>query len=822
MNLLDAALSYAARGWPVFPVHTPDEGACSCTKGAACERAGKHPRTPNGLKDATTDAETIRAWWSTWPEANIGLRTGNGLVVIDCDPGRADTEAFERTLPETLTVLTGGGGRHYFLAGSAPCSQNRLAEGVDVRGEGGYVVAAPSLHASGSRYQWDVGSPEELAELPEELAQLAARKPANAPRLGASVGGPGAAPAPSVTVEATDPQARKRARAWLAKRPGAVSGESGHTHTLTTAAHVLAFGLDEATAFAELWAWNERCEPSWSEAELRRKVAEAAKSEILGELRAKRAAPAPAPAPAPAHGTDTEWDWERELVARVSDRGVVTYEPLLANAALILEHHPEWTGGLAFDEFAFSVAVRRPLPFRRVEGEPWSDRDDEAVAIWLQRSKYRLKVSTDIVARAVQSVAHLNRFDSLRDDLTRMAQGWDGRARIGTWVQTYLGARDSAYARRAGEVWLLAAAARGLKPGCKADLVLIAEGDQGLKKSTAFRVLAGADRFTDEIADFGTKDAAVQLQGVHVVEIAELDTMGRADVARVKAFLSKNDDRYVPKYARHAVRVLRRCVFSGTVNGNAWNRDETGGRRFLPIECDQPADIEALTRDREQLLGEAAHRVLAGEPWWLEGEEALEARAEADARYQGDAWEDRVGVWLAGRPSCSVAEVLAYLYRDDDGSEHVTRWSRGDQMRVAAILQRLGWERRRDGTENEAGRRPWRYHPRQRRQAQQVPTAAAMSGQTEAQKSEPLSQSPNCPNPSQQMVGDEMSGEYGAYRRVGDLSGRSGRVGTLGQDPTHEPSGEPSQDIDPADLWDPAELEERAAIQAEAQAEGGE
>jgi len=295
VNLLDAALSYAARGWPVFPVHTPTEGKCSCDR-HNCDRSGKHPRTAHGLKDASTDPEQIRAWWTTWPTANIGLRTGNGLVVVDCDPGRSDTEGFERALPDTLTVHTGGGGRHYFFRGKAPCSQNRLAPGVDVRGEGGYVVAAPSLHASGRSYSWDVGSSEELAELPAELAEAAARKPAPAPGapsvpLRAPAAVPAASPAASAPVT---PKAIRRARAWLAKRPPAVEGEGGDQHTFESCIHVLGFGLDQTTAFVELWPWNLRCEPPWPEDKLRRKISEAAKSDVLAGLIASRSAPSTA------------------------------------------------------------------------------------------------------------------------------------------------------------------------------------------------------------------------------------------------------------------------------------------------------------------------------------------------------------------------------------------------------------------------------------------------------------------------------------------------------------------------------------------------
>lgn len=145
---LDAALSYAARGWHVFPV----------------KPEGKEPLTRHGLKDATTDHKQIRRWWGKWPDANIGIRTGkeSGLWVLDVD-GSKGKESLARLieeygdLPPTPTVITGKGLHFYFeyppdsrISNSA----GKIAPGIDVRGDGGYVIAPPSIHPSGRRYQW--------------------------------------------------------------------------------------------------------------------------------------------------------------------------------------------------------------------------------------------------------------------------------------------------------------------------------------------------------------------------------------------------------------------------------------------------------------------------------------------------------------------------------------------------------------------------------------------------------------------------------------------------------------------------------------------
>jgi RecA-family ATPase len=179
---LTNALDYAKRGWKVVPLHTPDaQGNCSCRK-AGCGSVGKHPRTMNGLKDATTDEAKIRGWWGMWPDANIGIATGAGsnLVVLDVDPrhyGDKSLAVLEDEcgeLPPTLCSRTGGDGLHYLFtypAAEIKNSAGRLGAGLDIRGEGGYIVAPPSLHQSGKRYVWaEAESP--LSQMPDWMLHL--------------------------------------------------------------------------------------------------------------------------------------------------------------------------------------------------------------------------------------------------------------------------------------------------------------------------------------------------------------------------------------------------------------------------------------------------------------------------------------------------------------------------------------------------------------------------------------------------------------------------------------------------------------------------
>lgn len=159
------ALTLAAAGWPVFPLHRPVDGRCDCRR-TDCASPGKHPRTQNGLQDATTDAGTIRAFWRRWPEANIGLAVPTGYVVVDIDVDDPTTVLGSRPLPPTATARTGRGWHFLYRTKDAIRPRVGVREHVDLRGPGSYIVAPPSVHVSGRRYEW-VEPPENgIAEVP--------------------------------------------------------------------------------------------------------------------------------------------------------------------------------------------------------------------------------------------------------------------------------------------------------------------------------------------------------------------------------------------------------------------------------------------------------------------------------------------------------------------------------------------------------------------------------------------------------------------------------------------------------------------------------
>lgn len=386
--------------------------------------------------------------------------------------------------------------------------------------------------------------------------------------------------------------------------------------------------------------------------------------------------------------------WRQQL--KVTSHG----QPVrsVANAILALSTAPEWRGVLAYDESALRTVARAAPPWDPGAAVPfeWTDNADVLTAAWLQDQD--ILVQKETTGQAVEAVARRNPFHPIREYLNSLQ--WDGLKRIDDWLTLYLGADPSGYTRAVASKWLIGAVARIFKPGCKNDTCMILEGPQGALKSTALRTLAHP-WFTDDIAELGSKDAAMQLAGAWIIEIAELDSMSKAEVSRVKAFMSRQEDRFRPTYGRRVIAAKRQCLLVGTVNLNTYLRDETGGRRWWPVRCGA-IKIEELRRDRDQLWAEARERYRAGETWWLQERAVISAAAEEQAgRYEGDAWDEAIGNWIEGRESVSVAEVMEHCI-----DKKLKDVGQQDQNRVARALRSKGWERYR---QREGKRLEWRY-----------------------------------------------------------------------------------------------------------------
>ncbi len=175
---LDYALAYARAGFPVLPLHAPVGDKCSCGR-VDCPSPAKHPRTEHGLSDATTEPAVIHSWWTTWPDANVGVVLPHGYAAVDVDSADA-IASMNGELPPTATARTGRveGGRHYLYRTTRPVPPRvGVRPHVDVRGPGSYIVAPPSRHMSGAEYAWLTPPRDGIAEAPAWLYDAAPERP---------------------------------------------------------------------------------------------------------------------------------------------------------------------------------------------------------------------------------------------------------------------------------------------------------------------------------------------------------------------------------------------------------------------------------------------------------------------------------------------------------------------------------------------------------------------------------------------------------------------------------------------------------------------
>lgn len=390
-----------------------------------------------------------------------------------------------------------------------------------------------------------------------------------------------------------------------------------------------------------------------------------------------------------------EASWTSELTR--NDQGKPHSD--LANAVAALQSCPEWLDVLSWDAFRSCVISRYSPPWAgdyddpdrvAIPGDrPYSDADVARTAVWLARNA-GVRVSPGVAFDAVQLVARTASHHPVQQWLTGLQ--WDGVRRLDGWLAAYAGVADNAYTTAVGRWWMISAVARVMQPGCKADHVLILEGTQGAGKSTLASILARR-WYTDTPIELGSKDSYLALRGRWIVELAELDSLSRADASRAKAFLSSARDVYRPPYGREPVEVARQCVFIGTVNHAEYLRDETGARRYWPVKVGR-IDLEALRRDVDQLWAETYAAWKAGVQWYprTEEERAL-CSAEQQERYVGDVWDERVAEFVSRKRArldydgwISIPEVLEECLDVPPAQQDVRA-----QMRVGKIMLSLGW-----------------------------------------------------------------------------------------------------------------------------------
>jgi putative DNA primase/helicase len=413
-------------------------------------------------------------------------------------------------------------------------------------------------------------------------------------------------------------------------------------------------------------------------------------------------------------GTGSSLDAEHEAQPAVRDRfrGFTgngeerVPKATLHNLDVALSFDTRLQGRVWFDSFRQQIMWHESAE----EDRQLDDLAAARLALFLDRC-HGLRPGRENLWDAIAVVAHRRARNPLVDWLRSLS--WDAVPRLGAWLSRGCGvavpeldhdpkdgpATDilSALSRR----WMISAVARAIRPGCKADCVLVLQGGQGAFKSSALRTLAGPEWFSDSSLDIRSTKAYLQMARAWIYEVAELESVRRADINDVKAFLSRNEDTFVPPYGRATITLPRHTIFGATINPEDFIADDTGSRRFWPVSVGR-IDLAWIADNRAQLWAEAVHAFDAGESWWLGGKEEAALGQHSERYEQADPWSSHVADWIANReadatlePSFTSRAVLTSALNLDAKDQ-----TRAAEMRVGQIVRRLGWcrvRRRTDG-----------------------------------------------------------------------------------------------------------------------------
>lgn len=582
------AASLAARGFPVFAVID----------------GGKKPSERNWQANATLSGEDVSSCFARLGKSNIGVKTGDDLFVVDVDVrngkgGEASLLALQEKhgeLPTTFMVRTPSGGRHLYFKTSTPVksSVSKLAPGIDIRGEGGFVVGAgSSLHGEGEyRIEVDTG----VAIAPDWLIAAAGRA---TPRKAATN-------SESIAPVDTD-SARLRAAEYLRKAPPSKQGEGGDDNAFKIAAKVKDLGVSEDVAL-DLMAehWNPRCCPVWELDDLLMKVNNAyrygASEPGVSDPRTVFDVVPTDPSPEPQR-------LRRELIVKP---GTKTPARITANVQMVLEMEGVT---VLYDVIAKRVSINVPN---------FASSIDNRDRVTLQRVAdlcAQYGVPTADLDQMVLAIADHNQRNPVIDVIT--STPWDQKDRIAALVRSiegpaladvdYGGGRKVNLKMVLVERWLASAVGAAFEPaGIAAQGVLVFAGAQHLRKTTWFRKLvpaALAEYFGEgKSLDPSDKDLVHEVVSCWIVELGELDsTFSKSELGALKAFITKSRDTLRLPYARAANTYPRRTIFGATVNQPDFLRDATGNRRYwtIPVtrlNVDHGIDLQQLwAQVREQL-----------------------------------------------------------------------------------------------------------------------------------------------------------------------------------------------------------------------------
>lgn len=325
----------------------------------------------------------------------------------------------------------------------------------------------------------------------------------------------------------------------------------------------------------------------------------------------------------------------------------------------------------------------------------WGDADSVRLRKHLEDGGFK-PIGRELMRDAVLLAADNNKFDSASDWLNGLQ--WDGVNRIDRFYQDYFGVEDNDYATAVGAYTWTALAGRVLEPGCKADMVPVLVGPQGLGKTASVEAISPHQDFFAEI-DLGTRDDDLsrRMRGCLVAEIGELRGLHSRDAESIKSFITRTHEHWVPKFKEFATKFPRRVLFFGTTNQDQFLSDPTGNRRWLPLEVTR-TDRQAIAEIRDQLWAEGAARFKVS---GIEFKQAEDLGREQHEQFEiRDVWEDQIKKWLnepdllTGVKPCDREFLLGSDVLTEALGFKMQNVARKEEMRIGAVLRALGYTRK--------------------------------------------------------------------------------------------------------------------------------
>lgn len=613
-----AALGYLNHGLAVIPLKPRQ----------------KEPDTLHGLHDWTDNPEQVKYWWGCgdWrgdarsnPDRNIGIVCGKvsgGLIVIDLDlhgdsDGLAtlrDWETANGKLPETWMQITGSGGRQLFYRSRRDIRPSaNAALGVDIRGEGSYVVAPPSLHPCGEYYEWGV-SPDDC-------------KIANAND------------AVYAFIDYVRPQKKEREGERF-ELPDVIDKDRNDT-LFRYASSLRSTGRSSAEISILLHAANEHnCKPPLPEAELMKIIGSASKYEQGNAANPHTFDRADEPADRPGGGISI-FDRADEPADRIKDETVDKIKTILLGLDEVREY-------IKFNRFDSRLHVLGPcIPDVPYKG-PHVLENGESVNLraTLERDygvRNKQKFEDALCGFGYVEGQQYNPMLDVLQTLPKVrytdnklansayapieiskdgGKTWEKSTAIaGSLTYQLLAVEPTSYSCEVERLMFRQLVARALHPGCKADQMFVFIGKQGTGKSTFVKLLSlSQDFFVEGFSNFDNEDLK-RISGRLVVEIPELDGFNGKDKNKIKSMITQTTDIYRESYARTPVEHPRTAVFFGTTNDGAFLNDSTGGRRFMLVESQKPmldADARLFNGEGEEMIKQAWAETLALYELWGE------------------------------------------------------------------------------------------------------------------------------------------------------------------------------------------------------------